>query len=93
MKDLLGQEVAESAPPRVKGNPCLSLYGQGPAGKTCKRCVHLYQGNSRWKHLKCRKRDKRRGDGSDHREDWPACGKYEEAGKKFLDPLPPGAFE
>jgi hypothetical protein len=58
-------------------NPCVRLYGLGPEGERCKNCTHLFarhMGNTYWK---CDLRKCTRGPGSDHRVNWPACGKFE----------------
>ena len=58
-------------------NPCIAAYGPDPMGRTCKFCVHLYhRGNTR-NYYKCEFRKETHGPGSDHRVNWPACGKYE----------------
>lgn len=65
-------------------NPMLRLHGHGPAGARCKGCQHLTaksRGERTW--YKC---DLRMGTlhktspKSDHRMNWPACGKFEPAG-------------
>src|SRR4051812_7898721 len=60
-------------------NPCLDVFGQGPDGATCKTCQHLEQhnGGSR-NYYKCNLRPRSGGPGTDHRLNWPACGKHEE---------------
>ena len=92
--DLFGQPITE-APQKIKGNPCLALYGQGPEGKTCKGCVHLVYRGARRSYLKCDLLKITHGAGTDHKASWPACGKYEEkkAVRQYLDPLPKGSFE
>jgi hypothetical protein len=57
-------------------NPCLSLYGRGPEGETCRRCDHLlFQGGARM-HSKCDLRRITSGAATDHSQDFPACGKF-----------------
>lgn len=66
-------------PRTQKENPCLYVYGAGPRGKTCKTCSHLYlQGGTAGRYYKCAMRSNTRGPGTDHRVNWPSCGKYEE---------------
>ena len=92
--DLFGQPITE-IPKRIKGNPCLALYGQGPEGKTCKGCKHLYyQGGVgvAGSYLKCAMRKNTRGPGTDHKASWPACGKYE-VERTETEPFAPGSFE
>lgn len=60
-----------------KVNPCLKLYGKGPEGKRCKACAHLVK-KRRW--FKCGLRANtlhKTSPKSDHRFNWPACGKFE----------------
>jgi hypothetical protein len=60
-----------------QGNPCIVLYGDGPAHTQCTKCNHLirerYRGQT---YLKCEKRSHTRGSGSDHRASWPACARF-----------------
>lgn len=58
-----------------KINPCLALYGKGPEGKRCKECKLCYQHHG--KYFKCELRGFTRGPGTDHRANWPACGKFQ----------------
>jgi hypothetical protein len=61
-------------------NPCVQLYGPGPAGKRCKTCDRLYYrpGSAR-RYYKCPLHGDTHGAGTDHRVSWPACAKYQEA--------------
>ena len=43
VKDLFGDEMSESEPVTVKGNPCIAIYGPGEIGVTCKNCSHLWK--------------------------------------------------
>jgi hypothetical protein len=62
-----------------KINPCLSLYGPGPEGVTCRKCARLtWSGNER-RYSKCTMRCISGGAATDHSVNFPACGKYEEA--------------
>lgn len=60
------------------GNPCVSVYGAGPEGATCKTCVHLLGIHRSKTYYKCRQRPITGGPGTDHRVNWPACSRYEE---------------
>jgi len=62
-----------------KPNPCISVYGPGPDGARCKTCTHLdgHPGAGRI-YWKCLLRAYSHGPGTDHRVNWPACGKWEE---------------
>lgn len=59
-------------------NPMLAVYGPGPGGMTCKGCVHLFRafGGAR-NYPKCELRRVSSSVATDHRVNWPACGKYE----------------
>ena len=70
-----GREIAV---PRGHANPCVKLYGEGPPDKRCKHCAHLWakvMGNT---YYKCDLRANTGGPATDHRCNWPACGKWEE---------------
>jgi hypothetical protein len=57
-----------------KINPCLALYGKGPEGKRCKECKLLFR---HLRFFKCELRGFTHGPATDHRANWPACGKFE----------------
>ena len=67
-------------------NPCVALYGPGPAGVNCGRCAHLLarQGRSGRRWYKCALRRSSQDLGrlgaasTDHRGKWNACGRFEE---------------
>lgn len=62
-----------------KPNPCVWTWGPGPEGKRCKTCARLTWHNSAGRrYYKCALRGNTHGAGTDHRVNWPACGKYEE---------------
>jgi hypothetical protein len=59
-------------------NPCVRLYGVGPAETTCAECrwTHSYHQSARW--YKCDQRPKhKRGLSGDHKVRFPACKRYE----------------
>lgn len=60
-------------------NPCVWTWGPGPEGKRCKTYSHLdgHPGAGRM-YWKCDLRRYSHGPATDHRVNWPACGKYEE---------------
>lgn len=62
-------------------NPCLKLYGADPMGRSCKWCAHLVPHRMGRTYYKCDLRKMTHGPGSDHRQKWPACGKYERKNK------------
>jgi len=72
----LSEQMAKvTTPERV--NPCIGLFGAGPAGKKCKTCSHLMHQGRRY--LKCSFRKNTHGPATDHRAGWTACARYEEA--------------
>src|SRR6187402_922152 len=60
-------------------NPCVRYYGTGPEGIKCKTCSHLFRKRYSKTYIKCDLRMNTNGKGSDHKANWPACSKYEEA--------------
>ncbi len=59
------------------GNPCLYIYGAGPAYTECRKCIHLIRERYHDQtYLKCEMRKHTRGAGSDHRASWPACARF-----------------
>lgn len=57
-------------------NPCAKLYGPGPDGAKCKGCAVLFSHGASRRYYKCRLRNFTHGPGSDHRANWPACGRF-----------------
>jgi len=85
MLDLFGEPIPEPGAAvkphkaRQEGNPCLLTHGTGSVGQTCKGCVHLrYSQQYANRHWKCDLRKLTHGAATDHRVNWPACGRYEE---------------
>lgn len=63
-----------------RNNPMIKIYGETP-GKKCKTCVYLCYKQFNKKYYKCRMRPGticKTSPKSDHRVNWPACGKYEQ---------------
>lgn len=79
-KDLFGNEIKE--PERIikntaaKINPMLKIYGHSD-GRKCKYCVHFIVKKMGNKYFKCALRKITNGPATDHRANWPACGKFE----------------
>ncbi len=64
--------------PRL-GNRMVTIYGAGPTGAKCKTCEHLgYSQGHRKRFYKCALRGRSRGEGTDHRVNWPACSRHKE---------------
>ena len=70
--------VAQPAP---TGNPCVSIYGQGKPGQTCKGCDHLRALIYAKTYYKCDLRQNTHGTKTDHKVRWPSCAKYEKKEK------------
>ena len=57
-------------------NPCVKLYGPGPDGMRCKECKLLFRHTMSKTYFKCDLRGFTRGEGTDHKANWPACGRF-----------------
>lgn len=64
---------------RKKGNPVLKVFGPGPEGERCKNCKHLFDRSFNKTYYKCKLRNNNTSPKTDHRVNWPACGKFEKA--------------
>jgi hypothetical protein len=66
----------------IEPNPCVKLYGPGPAGARCHTCANLVSFQYSNKFFKCYLRRApnggRGGPATDHRARWNACGKYQQ---------------
>jgi hypothetical protein len=60
-----------------KINPCLKLHGPGPADKRCKDCALFIRREMSKTYFKCELRGITRGPATDHRANWPTCGKFQ----------------
>jgi len=60
-----------------KSNPCIALHGPGPADKRCKDCALCYYNQFSKRYYKCELRGSTRGPATDHRANWPTCGKFQ----------------
>ena len=59
-------------------NPCVRSHGIGPEGSKCKGCaLFIRKGYCSKKYFKCALRGNTNGPGTDHRANWPACGKFQ----------------
>jgi hypothetical protein len=61
-----------------KGNPCVRLHGLDPQGRKCSGCALLACNHKSRNYYKCRLRGITNGAATDHKFNWPACGKFEE---------------
>lgn len=57
-------------------NPMLQLYGETP-GQKCKNCAYLCVKEYANRYYKCRLRSCSGSPTTDHRVNFPACGKFE----------------
>lgn len=58
-------------------NPCVRLYGLDPEGRRCKECqLFIRKTGYRKIYFKCELRGDTNGPGTDHRANWPACGRF-----------------
>lgn len=76
-RDLFGSTVPVKAKGKYTTNPCIAAYGT-TEGKKCKTCKLLYVHQMSNRFYKCRLRKFSHGPATDHKVNWPACGKYEE---------------
>ena len=75
--DWFGQPIEVKQKP-ANPNPCITAFGEGPPGQTCKGCVHLrYPLGFATRHWKCDRRTLTHGKATDHKVSYPACAKYE----------------
>lgn len=58
-------------------NPCIRAFGHGPEGRRCKDCDLFVVLQYSKRYFKCRLRQFTHGPATDHRANWPACGKFE----------------
>jgi len=58
-------------------NPVAELYGPGPEGAKCKHCKLLIAKEYARIYFKCKLRNNTNGPTTDHRANWPACGRFE----------------
>jgi hypothetical protein len=59
-----------------KTNPCVRLYGDGPAEAKCKQCRLFVRKHFSKTYFKCELRGNTNGPATDHRANWPACGRF-----------------
>lgn len=59
-------------------NPCIGVFGPGPDAFRCKSCKNLLaRGNGAKNFYKCALRTITNGPATDHKANWPACGKFD----------------
>lgn len=62
-------------------NPMVVACGIGPQLTKCKSCTHLNSKQYSKTYYKCELRGNTNGPGTDHRVNFQACAKYEEASR------------
>lgn len=58
-------------------NPMVRVFGEGPPNARCATCAHLLVREYARRYYKCALRKVTGGPATDHRKNWPACGKYQ----------------
>lgn len=82
--DLFGNVVQPELPVKNSSgafnvNPCIKGHGHGPEGTRCKTCAYFERKHVRGKvYFKCELRGDTNGTGTDHRANWPTCGRYQQ---------------
>ena len=76
--NLLGEEIDtdEELKKIRKINPMVKSCGKGPEGKKCKQCKYIIRKEYSKTYYKCQWRGNTNGPGTDHKVNWPACGKF-----------------
>ena len=72
--ELVDTEIEKNK--RMKINPMIRVYGKGPEDKRCKHCHFLYGKQYAKIYYKCSFRGDTNGQGTDHKVNWPTCGKF-----------------
>lgn len=77
--NLLGEEIDTDVERKklLKVNPMVKVHGTGPEGKRCKHCTHFIIKQWGNRYFKCAFRGNTNGPGTDHRANYPTCGKFE----------------
>ena len=74
--DLWGDTLPPTTIPASKTNPCIAVYGPGPADTHCTDCTHLRRMQRDKTYIKCDLRKRTHGAGTDHRALWPTCARF-----------------
>lgn len=72
--NIFGEHVTVGPP--KKTNPLLASFGKSTGDHKCKECIHLYRKHYSKVYIKCDLRPDTNGPGTDHKANWPACGKF-----------------
>lgn len=76
--NLLGEEIDTDQVHKkhLKINPMVRAFGNGPPEKRCKHCKFFYRKQYGHIYFKCVFRGDTNGTGTDHKANWPTCGKF-----------------
>jgi hypothetical protein len=79
--NLLGEEIDtdQERKKHLRINPMVRVYGNGPEDKKCKHCGYFYRKYYSKTYFKCEFRGDTNGPGTDHKANWPTCGKFKES--------------
>lgn len=74
----MGEEIDtdEERKKQFKINPMVKSCGKGPAEFKCKHCVYFIRKHYSKVYFKCKWRGNTNGPGTDHKANWPTCGKF-----------------
>lgn len=71
----------------IDPNPCIAMFGKGPEGATCKKCIHLTRLQYGHTVLKCDQRaDLTHGKATDQKAGWKACARFVEGKNRETHP-------
>lgn len=62
-------------------NPCVRLYGLAEPAAKCKDCRLFIRHEMSKTYFKCELRGITHGPATDHRANWPACGRFQQTEK------------
>lgn len=68
--------ITDQTVPRRDPNPCIRLYGPGPADYRCRDCQHFERHRQGTTWFKCALRKNTGGRATDHRALWQTCGRF-----------------
>lgn len=77
--NLLGEEIDTDVEHKkhLKINPMVRAQGKGPQEYKCKHCKFLFRKTYSKTYFKCSFRGDTNGPGTDHKANWPTCGKFQ----------------
>jgi len=77
--NLLGEEIdSEEVHKKLRAiNPMVKAYGNGPTEFRCKHCKFFFRKRFSKHYFKCEYRGNTNGPKTDHKANWPTCGKFQ----------------